>query len=210
MSHPSPIRRIFDERTLTALPRMDNTKMDGTKMEAAFSMTGVVIWITGLPSSGKSTLGEGVRRGLGAATIASCLLDGDALRLALHPAPGYDEAGRNDFYRTLGELAALLASQRLAVVVAAMAHRRSYRAHARARPPSSRCWSTSIERPARDPKGLYAAHRDGALRGLPRGDLPFERPERPEITARGGHGTDAVAQIVEAARRVMQPGPGAS
>jgi adenylylsulfate kinase len=168
-------------------------------------VTGVVIWLTGLPSSGKSTLGERARLALAAEGLAACLLDGDALRGALHPAPGYDAAGRDAFYRTLGELAAMLAGQGLVVLVAATAHRKDFRARARAHAPAFVEVLVDVDPStcaARDAKGLYAAHRDAGLRGLPGVDLPFEPPDAPDITAAGGLDTDALARIVAAARRL--------
>src|SRR5690606_25870290 len=94
---------------------------------------GVVVWITGLPSSGKSTFAAHLREQLVTLGIASCLLDSDEVRGALVPARGYDEVGRDHFYDTLGRLAAMLESQGLVVVVPATAHRRAYRDRARRR-----------------------------------------------------------------------------
>ena len=61
-------------------------------------MTGAVVWVTGLPASGKSTLALRLRDRLRAAGVAAVVLDGDAVRAALVPAPGYDPAGRAAFY----------------------------------------------------------------------------------------------------------------
>ena len=90
-------------------------------------MTGAVAWVTGLSGSGKSTLARRLRDRLRARGIAAALLDGDAVRAALVPAPGYDPAARAAFYETLGNLALALAREGLAVVVAATAHRREFR-----------------------------------------------------------------------------------
>ena len=98
-------------------------------------MSGVVVWFTGLPSSGKTTLAGRVARALAAAGRAHCVLDGDAVRAALVPPPGYDAASRAAFYATLARLAALLARQGLVVLVPATAHRRAFRDDARALAP---------------------------------------------------------------------------
>ena len=90
---------------------------------------GVVVWLTGLPSSGKSTLARRVAATLRAAGRAVALLDGDEVRACLVPSPGYDDAGRGAFYATLARLAALLAHQGLVVLVPATAHRAEYRRH---------------------------------------------------------------------------------
>ena len=90
-----------------------------------------VVWFTGLPSSGKTTLAAQLQERLRELRVPCCMLDGDELRDALIPRPGYDESSRVDFYATLANLAALLERQGLIVVVAATAHRRDYREHAR-------------------------------------------------------------------------------
>ena len=152
-----------------------------------------VVWITGLPASGKSTLAGAVRARL---TRPSALLDGDEVRGALVPAPGYDPSGRDAFYETLARLAALLAGQGLVVIVAATSHRRAYRDAARAR--VDRFVEVWVRTPvevcvARDPKRLYAT----AQPQLPGRDVAYEVPERPEIVAEGGEDADAVERILD-------------
>ena len=95
-------------------------------------MTGAVVWFTGLPSSGKTRLARRVAAQLAASQRPHCLLDGDRIREVLHPKPGYTPPERDDFYLTLGRLAAELAGQGLVVLVAATAHRRIYRDQVRA------------------------------------------------------------------------------
>jgi len=147
-------------------------------------VTGAVVWFTGLPASGKTTLAVALRSELTARGVASVLLDSDALRPCLHPAPGYDDAGRAAFYATLASLAALFESEGLVVLVAATAHRRAFRAHARAN--AKRFLEVFVDCDpsvcaARDPKGLYAAARGGELAGLPGVGATYEPPEHPEV-----------------------------
>ena len=135
---------------------------------------GVVIWITGLPSSGKSTFAAHLREQLVTLGVASCVLDSDAVRAALVPAPGYDEIARDHFYDTLARLAALLEAQGLIVVVPATAHRRAYRDRARRR--VERWIEVFVDVPpeecrARDAKGLYAASAAGRVSALPGADI---------------------------------------
>ena len=143
------------------------------------STEGVVVWITGRPSAGKSVLGERLRKRLIHAQRAVLLLDGDAVRAAMKPAVGYGEQARHDFYETLAQLAALFAAQGLVVLVAATAHLREYRARARELAP--RFVEVHVHVPAercaqRDAKGLYAAVREGRVTGVPGADLPYEAP----------------------------------
>jgi adenylylsulfate kinase len=168
---------------------------------------GAVAWFTGLPSAGKSTLARRIQARLAAAGTPAVLLDGDEVRRALVPAPGYGAAERDDFYETLARLAALLAGQGLVVLVAATAPRRAHRQRARALCP--RFVEVWLAAPAetcasRDAKGLWAAARAGQAPDLPGAGVPYEPPEAPEVVARGGE-DEAAADAVLA--RVGGSGP---
>ena len=161
-------------------------------------MTGAVVWITGLPSAGKSTLARRVKSRLDAARRAAAVLDGDDVRDALRPAPGFDPGARAAFYATLARLAALLARQGLVAIVAATSHRRAFREEARALAP--RFVEVFVDVPAdacatRDPKGLWARARAGGAPELPGAGPGYERPERPEVVALGGDDLRAVEAI---------------
>lgn len=169
---------------------------------------GAVVWITGLPSSGKSTLAGRIASRLRVAGLPVALLDGDQVRAALDPRPGFDPEARSRFYGTLAHLAALLAGQGLVVVVAATAHRRAFRERARALVP--RFVEVYVDVPletcaARDTKGLYAAARRGAVTDLPGIGAGFEPPERPDVVASGGE--DLAAPTAVAAILLGQQTP---
>jgi adenylylsulfate kinase len=158
-------------------------------------VTGAVVWVTGLPAAGKSTFARRLREALRARGVPAALLDGDAVRAALVPAPGYDRAGRAAFYETLGNLALALAADGLVAIVAATAHRRAFRDRVRAAAP--RFVEVLVDVPpevcaARDPKGLWASARAGGAPELPGAGAAYERPEAPEVIARGGEDGDAV------------------
>jgi len=167
-------------------------------------MTGVVVWITGLPSSGKSTLAERVFQALRARGAATCVLDGDDVRSCLVPSPGYSEAERETFYESLAKLAALIARQGLIVLVPATAHRRLFRERARAAAPAfCEVWmaTSRSECEKRDAKGLYAKARAGELHGVPGFDEPFEEPVTPDIVVRGSEvATDVESVCAQALR----------
>ncbi len=162
---------------------------------------GAVAWVTGLPSSGKSTLARRLVDRLRAAGRPAVVLDGDAVRAALVPAPGYDEAGRAAFYETLGNLALTLAAEGLVAVVAATAHRRAFRDRVRARAP--RFIEIHVAAPAevcaaRDPKGLWARAGRGEAPALPGAGVAYEPPLAPEVVAAGGEDGAAVDAAVAA------------
>ncbi|GAB4508079.1 MAG: hypothetical protein Tsb0020_55890 [Haliangiales bacterium] len=149
-------------------------------------MTGAVVWFTGLPASGKTTLAKKLRGDLTAAGTACCLLDSDQLRELL-PALGYDQQGRRQFYETLAGLAALLADQGLVCLVAATAPLQVYRDRARELCP--RFVAVYVDTPLetcrqRDPKRLYASADQGQVTELPGVGAPFEPPLAPDVTIR--------------------------
>ena len=63
--------------------------------------TSTVVWFTGLPSSGKSTLAQKVAMALRNGGTACVVLDGDDVRAALVPKPGYGEQQREELEQTI-------------------------------------------------------------------------------------------------------------
>jgi adenylylsulfate kinase len=164
---------------------------------------GAVVWIVGLPSSGKSVLAGRIAERLREAGLPTAILDGDRVRAALDPRPGYDPESRSRFYGTLAHLAALLARQGIVAVVAATSHRRAFRERARAAAP--RFVEVFVDVPlstcaARDTKGLYAASGRGTVTELPGAGSAFERPEAPDVVASGGEDPDAPGVVLALVR----------
>ncbi|HVJ17133.1 MAG TPA: adenylyl-sulfate kinase, partial [Polyangiaceae bacterium] len=147
-------------------------------------MTGVVVWFTGLPASGKSTLARVVQTRLRERGEPPCVLDGDVMRHLLAPLLGYSDHERDLFYEALAGFAAELASQGLTVLVPATAHRRAYRRRARELAPRFvEVWVTTplADCRARDDKGLYAAAMAADSPGtLPGVGQPYDAPEHAE------------------------------
>lgn len=174
---------------------------------------GAVVWITGLPGAGKSALAARVADRLRTAGVPCAVLDGDEVRWALERPAGLGAAERDAFYASLARLAAVLARQGLAVLVAATANRAAYRDRARALAP--RYAEVYVATPAdacarRDPKGLYAAARAGLAAEVPGVGAPYEAPSAPDVVASGGEDAAAADQIVERVHALMgRPGGGA-
>jgi adenylylsulfate kinase len=166
---------------------------------------GAVVWITGLPGAGKSTLAARAAARLRGAGVPCAVLDGDEVRAALGLPAGRGSAERDAFYASLARLAALLASQGLVALVAATANRAAYRERARSLAP--RYLEVHVATPAaecarRDPRGLYAAARSGAATGVPGADAPYEAPAAPDVVASGGEDGAAVERLMTLLERL--------
>lgn len=159
---------------------------------------GTVVWFTGAPASGKTTLARRVLERV--QPDASCvLLDSDEVRPIVAPDLGYGAHDRTEFYRRLAGLAALLARQGSIVLVAATAPERQHRDTARALAP--RFIEVHVDTPievcaARDPRGLYARAAAGEVRDLPGAGARFEIPVRPDVIASGGEDDAAVRELL--------------
>ncbi len=161
---------------------------------------GLVLWLTGLSGSGKSSVAVELERRLVAAGRAAYLLDGDNLRHGLNGDLGFSEADRRENVRRVGEVALLFADAGVVAVVPLISPYRSARDGVRARVASAglRFVEVFVDTPLeecerRDPKGLYARARAGELTGMTGIDDPYEAPLRPELVLRPADG-DAARQ----------------
>jgi adenylylsulfate kinase-like enzyme len=129
-----------------------------------------VVWITGRPASGKTTLGRAIVEALRGRERRATLVDSDEVRSFVTPAPRYDSEERALLYRAIAYVARRLAEESIVPVVAATAHEPALRAAARAICRGmilvhADCPLEVCER--RDPKGLYRA-----ARAAPSGTMP--------------------------------------
>lgn len=144
---------------------------------------GFAMWLTGLPSSGKTTLAHALSGLLRERGIAVQILDSDELRRRLTPNPVYSAEERDWFYDAITFLAELLTANGVNVVIAATASRRVYRQRARERIVRFAevyvACSPEVCR-ARDPKGLWERADRGEITNLPGRGAVYEAPRFPE------------------------------
>lgn len=153
------------------------------------STSGWALWFTGLPASGKSTLARTLQAALAGRGVQAVVLDSDALRPILAPHAGYTPAERDDFYRRLVDLAELIVTQGVNVILAATANRAAHRQPARRLPRYLEVWVRCSPQvcAARDPKGLYARARAGEIHNLPGVDAVYEPPASPDWVIDSDH-----------------------
>ena len=145
---------------------------------------GFVVWLTGLPASGKSTLARLGQQKLAQSRTTALVLDSDELRDVLTPNPAYSEEERDWFYGVIVYWAAWLARNGINVLVAATAHRRAYRQDARLQIARFievyvQCSLEACRR--RDTKGIYALADAGKAPNVPGVGSRYEPPDQPEI-----------------------------
>jgi adenylylsulfate kinase len=171
---------------------------------------GATVWLTGLPSAGKTTIAFALAQRLRDQGRAVEVLDGDAVRAILSPELGYTRADRDTNVARIGWVAGLLARNgvlAIASVVSPFAGARDgVRAeHAAAGVPF---FEVHVATPAqvcaeRDVKGLYARQRTGALSGLTGIDGEYEPPSRPELRldTTGRQVDDVVDELIALLRK---------
>jgi bifunctional enzyme CysN/CysC len=143
-------------------------------------------WFTGLPASGKSTIANLLEIRLHAAGRHSYVLDGDNIRQGLSRDLDFTHAARTENIRRVAEVSRLMVDAGLIVIAAFISPFRAERAFARSLFERERFVEVFIDAPLavcerRDPKGLYAKARSGALHHFTGYDSPYEPPEQPDV-----------------------------
>jgi len=166
----------------------------------------MTVLLTGLPSSGKSTIALGVGARLDRDGRSSQILDGDLVRQDLCSDLGFSAEDRQENLRRVGFVAAMLASHGVVVLVLAIAPYRASRAAVRARHDARGIpfYEMHVSAPLevcsqRDVKGLYRRRQIGEISGLIGVDDPYEPPEQPELRlhTHREEATDSVQRVLQ-------------
>lgn len=149
---------------------------------------GGTVWLTGLPSAGKSTMAEAVAALLAERGREVEILDGDSVRRELTADLGFSKEERNENVRRIGWLAMLLARHGVTVLVPVIAPYEAARRAVRERHEAEGCayLEVHVATPVgvcaeRDVKGLYARQARGEMSGLTGVDDPYEVPLDPDL-----------------------------
>jgi len=180
-THPLALRSIATEGVVwqtLAVDKDARTQLKGQKP--------CVIWFTGLPGAGKSTIANVLEQRLCAAGYHTYLLDGDNVRHGLNKDLGFTHQDRVENIRRVAEVSRLMADAGLIVLVALISPFRADRRMARELLPAGEFIEVFVDTPlavaeSRDPKGLYKKARCGDLKNFTGVDSPYEAPDDPEI-----------------------------
>jgi adenylylsulfate kinase len=164
--------------------------------------SGFAVWLTGLPSSGKSVIAHELKRLLSEQGVSTQILDSDELRRRLTPQPTFTDKERKWFYDMIAFLAGLLTANGVNVLIAATGSRREYRDNARSG--IERFVEVHIDCPKvvcreRDPKGLWQRAEKGEIHALPGAGTDYEAPLFPDIRV-----DSSMMTIQEAARHIFR------
>lgn len=146
---------------------------------------GWTIWMTGLPSSGKTTTANALAQKLEELGCAVECLDGDILRQHIGSGLGFTREDRMENVRRAVYVCGLLNRHGVNTVVSMISPYAEMRAYARGQLARFMevhidCALSECER--RDVKGLYAKARRGEIPMFTGVSDGYERPENPELT----------------------------
>lgn len=144
-------------------------------------------WLTGLSGAGKSTLAFALERRLVELGHACYVLDGDNVRHNLNRDLGFAAEDRHENIRRIAEVARLFNDAGIIVITSFISPYRADRDVARQIIGSDRFMETWLCTELatcedRDPKGIYAKARTGAIQNFTGISAPYEVPLAPELT----------------------------
>ncbi len=173
--------------------------------QSSLGQKGVTVWMTGLPSSGKSTIAVAVEQMLIERGKHAYRLDGDNIRHGLNKNLGFSAEDRAENIRRIGEVAKLFADAGLIAITSFISPYRADRDQARQLHEADDLpfLEVFVDAPLevaeqRDPKGLYKKARAGEIKGFTGVDDPYEAPTRAELHLR----TDQLT-VEESAQKVL-------
>lgn len=145
---------------------------------------GFTVWMTGLPSSGKSTLAGLLAKELQGYGLPVVNLDGDEVRMRLSRGLGFSKEDRDENIRRISYVARVASDMGGVAITSAISPYREIRDEARAE--IANFVEVFVSCPVevciqRDVKGLYKKALAGEIKGFTGIDDPYEEPLHPEL-----------------------------
>ena len=160
---------------------VDRAARAGLKAQRPF-----VVWLTGRPGAGKSSIANALEARLLAAGRHTVLLDGANLRRGLSKDLSFTDADRAENNRRASEVAHLMTDAGLIVIAAFVSPFRADRETARSLFDEGEFIEVFVDLPAelaaeRDTTGLYAKAETAGVINLTGVDSTYEDPEEPDL-----------------------------
>ena len=155
--------------------------------EQLLGQHGIMIWMTGLSGSGKSTVAIGVERELHRRGILCRILDGDNIRSGINSNLGFSAEDRRENIRRIAEIGKLFVDTGIVTIACFVSPTEELRQMAREIIGGKDFCEVYIATPLsecerRDVKGLYARARRGEVKDFTGISAPFEAPENPNLS----------------------------
>ena len=162
--------------------------------ESLLDQRGVMVWLTGLPSSGKSTIAFTAEHALVARGRLAYVLDGDNIRHGLNKNLGFSADDRGENIRRIGEVGKLFVDCGAVTLTSFVSPYRADRDAVRDLMEDGEFLEVFVDTPVeiceqRDPKGLYAKARAGEIPNFTGISDPYESPENPELVIKTASST---------------------
>jgi adenylylsulfate kinase len=192
MSMPENIHPTFDR----ILQRSDK--------EQLLNQKGLVVWMTGLSGSGKTTIAVALEKMLARNNVLTQVLDGDNIRSGINNNLGFTEEDRKENIRRIAEVSKLFVNCGVVTLNCFVSPTKDIRQQAKTILGED-MFEVFINTPfdeceKRDVKGLYAKARAGEIKNFTGLDAPFEAPENPflEVKTVGRPVDECAKQILDA------------
>ncbi|MBC3757741.1 adenylyl-sulfate kinase [Hyunsoonleella sp. SJ7] len=145
-----------------------------------------LIWLTGLSSSGKSTIANLLEKELYAQGMHTYALDGDNLRRGLNKDLKFTKEDRFENIRRTAEVAKLFVDAGIVVIAAFITPYNKIRREIKSIVGSDDYIEVFVDTPLevceqRDVKGLYKKARADEIKNFTGISAPFENPDSPDI-----------------------------
>lgn len=155
--------------------------------EELLNQKGIMIWLTGLSGSGKSTIAIALERELHKRGVLCRLLDGDNIRSGINNNLGFSEEDRKENIRRIAEVSKLFIDTGIVTLAAFISPTSEIRNLAEEIIGSDDFIEVYVSTPlavceARDVKGLYAKAREGKVKNFTGISSPFEAPTHADIS----------------------------
>lgn len=165
--------------------RWSSGDVSGEERAKLTGRKGIVVWMTGLSGSGKTTIAQEVERRLLENGLPSYILDGDKVRRGLCGDLGFSDADRTENIRRVAECANLFRDAGIVTLVTLISPFAASRDQAR-----KICGKNFLEIYVkadvntcmkRDPKNLYKKALEGNIPNFTGLTSPYEAPENPDL-----------------------------